>query len=47
MRDHLAGLNPQQHEAAEYGIGPEKAKNVGPLLVIAAAGRRDLINWPT
>jgi DNA helicase II / ATP-dependent DNA helicase PcrA len=36
--DHLAGLNPQQREAAEYGIKPGKAKDVGPLLVIAGAG---------
>src|SRR4029077_10405429 len=36
--DHLAGLNPKQREAVEYGIKPGKAKDVGPLLVIAGAG---------
>ena len=36
--EHLAGLNPQQREAVEYGIKPGKAKDVGPLLVIAGAG---------
>ena len=38
MNDHLKGLNPQQREAAEYGIRPGKTKNIGPLLVIAGAG---------
>jgi DNA helicase-2/ATP-dependent DNA helicase PcrA len=32
--EHLAGLNPQQREAVEYGIKP----GVGPSLVIAGAG---------
>jgi hypothetical protein len=34
----LAGLNPEQRRAAEYGIRPGRAKDVGPLLVIAGAG---------
>jgi UvrD/REP helicase N-terminal domain len=38
IADHLAGLNPKQREAAEYGIRPGKTKNIGPLLVIAGAG---------
>jgi hypothetical protein len=38
MSDHLKGLNPKQREAVEYGIRPGKAKNGGPLLVIAGAG---------
>ena len=38
IADHLAGLNPQQRQAAEYGIRPGRAKDVGPLLVIAGAG---------
>jgi DNA helicase-2/ATP-dependent DNA helicase PcrA len=38
MTDHLAGLNPQQRRAVEYGIKPGNAKDVGPLLVIAGAG---------
>ena len=38
MDEHLAGLNPQQRRAAEYGIKPGRAKSVGPLLVIAGAG---------
>ena len=38
MSDHLASLNLQQRRAAEYGIKPGKAKDVGPLLVIAGAG---------
>jgi DNA helicase II / ATP-dependent DNA helicase PcrA len=38
MTDHLAGLNPQQRRAVEYGIKPGNAKHIGPLLVIAGAG---------
>ena len=38
IANHPAGLNPQQRQAAEYGIRPGKAKGVGPLLVIAGAG---------
>ena len=38
MNEHLASLNPQQRRAAEYGIRPGSAKDVGPLLVIAGAG---------
>jgi DNA helicase-2/ATP-dependent DNA helicase PcrA len=38
MTDHLAGLNPQQRRAVEYGIKAGNAKHVGPLLVIACAG---------
>jgi hypothetical protein len=38
IADHLAGLNPKQREAAEYGVRPGKTKNIGPLLVIAGAG---------
>ncbi len=36
--DYLAGLNPQQRRAVEYGIKPGNAKAAGPLLVIAGAG---------
>jgi DNA helicase-2/ATP-dependent DNA helicase PcrA len=36
--EYLAGLNPQQREAVEYGIRPGKTKGIGPLLVIAGAG---------
>ena len=36
--NHLAGLNPQQREAVEYGIKPGKTNDIGPLLVIAGAG---------
>jgi DNA helicase-2/ATP-dependent DNA helicase PcrA len=35
---YLAGLNPKQREAVEYGIRPGKTKGIGPLLVIAGAG---------
>jgi DNA helicase-2/ATP-dependent DNA helicase PcrA len=38
MADRLAGLNPQQRRAVEYGIKPGNAKHIGPLLVIAGAG---------
>jgi DNA helicase-2/ATP-dependent DNA helicase PcrA len=38
MTDHLAGSNPQQRQAVEYGIKPGNAKHIGPLLVIAGAG---------
>src|SRR6516165_1397288 len=38
MADHLAGLNPQQRRAVEYGIKPGNTKHIGPLLVIAGAG---------
>jgi DNA helicase-2/ATP-dependent DNA helicase PcrA len=35
---YLAGLNPKQRDAVEYGIKPGKTKGIGPLLVIAGAG---------
>ena len=38
IADHLAGLNPKQREAVEYGIRPGKTRDIGPLLVIAGAG---------
>jgi DNA helicase-2/ATP-dependent DNA helicase PcrA len=38
MNEHLNGLNAQQRKAVEYGIGPGKTNDVGPLLVIAGAG---------
>ncbi len=36
--EYLAGLNPKQREAVEYGVEPGKTKDIGPLLVIAGAG---------
>ena len=33
-----ADLNPQQRRAVEYGVRSGKAKDAGPLLVIAGAG---------
>ena len=38
IADHLAGLNPKQREAVEYGIKLGKSKGIGPSLVIAGAG---------
>ena len=36
--DYLASLNAQQRLAVEHGIGPAKANDCGPLLIIAGAG---------
>jgi DNA helicase II / ATP-dependent DNA helicase PcrA len=38
ITNHLADLNPQRREAAEYDIKSGKTKDIGPLLVIAGAG---------
>src|SRR6476661_6545 len=38
IANHLASLNPQQRQAAEYDIKPGKTNDIGPLLVIAGAG---------
>ncbi len=38
MNEYLAGLNPRQREAVEYGVELGETQNIGPLLVIAGAG---------
>ncbi len=35
---YLAALNAEQSRAVEYGVGPDKLNEAGPLLIIAGAG---------